>query len=531
MAGKKIDKRNLGDKEYLIALIATVLAIWVATVTLWPVERMAQGWYFLIALALTVFAVLCYRYFIVLLHADDPKGSSGRDAYQELRSRIAGGGKLTESYSAAVTHALGWTDRFFGDAGRETPPLWTAASYDRSLLIALLYPLLMIALFWTWSGQVGDAESALLMDRDVAFEVRVIAFLTLALCGYSVFIALRAPSQSKLWLGLAFCFIGVNVASALGMGVAVFVFAAAFTGAFAVATNFAAAFANVGAFAVGFGVAFAVGGAGAHAGSGAGVFAITFAIAFALMFALMWCRERNVWGRGLLLFTLFYGSICFALPWFFGGRDAWAEASPLFYFLVLLTLVNAPFDWLALGATRLLLRLGMKKGGWWPLLMGIADMLLSLIIIMLLAIAAVWATQAYNAATIAGGGKPFLPVCETLNTLSASPFSALPQYWWMAAMLFSTQFYSLGNVALGALSVVRGVPLINGWLGRVMREDGELVLNECALAAFVLSLQLVLSCLLACALVIGLLYFTLVGLDVFVGGNFVAWLPVVVGCK
>ena len=485
MVGKKADKRNLGDKDYLIALIATLLAIWVATVTLWPVERMAQGWCFLIALALTVFAVLCYSYFIVLLHADAAKETPNRDTYLALRSRIASGGKLAESYSAAVTRALGWIDRFFGDAGRETPPLWTAASYDRSLLIALLYPLLMIALFWTWSGDVGDAESALKMGRDVAFGVRVIAFFALILAGYAFFNALARQGTGKSWLWLVFGMTLAFVASALGIGF----------------------------------VAFAVAVAGAVAGAGA------------IIVALDWCKERNIWGRGLFLFTVLYGSICFGLPWFFGGRGGWAAVSPLLYFLVLLTLVNAPFDWLALGATRFLLRLGMKKGGWWPLLMGVADMLLSLIIIMLLAIAAVWATQAYNAATIAGGGKPFLPVCDTLNTLSVTPFSALPQYWWMAAMLFSTQFYSLGNVALGSLSAVRGVPLINGWLGRVLREDGEIVLHDCALAAFVLSLQLVLSCLLACALVIGLLYFALVGLDVFVGGNFVAWLPVVVGCK
>jgi hypothetical protein len=44
----------------------------------------------------------------------------------------------------------------------------------------------------------------------------------------------------------------------------------------------------------------------------------------------------------------------------------WQMLGPLLLFLGLLTLLNAPFDWVSVGLTRALLRRGPELGGWWP---------------------------------------------------------------------------------------------------------------------------------------------------------------------
>ena len=58
----------------------------------------------------------------------------------------------------------------------------------------------------------------------------------------------------------------------------------------------------------------------------------------------------------------------------FSAEDA-STAGPLLVFLILIALINAPFDWASLGLTRALLRSGLELGGWWPYVLGLADAL------------------------------------------------------------------------------------------------------------------------------------------------------------
>jgi hypothetical protein len=101
-------------------------------------------------------------------------GPHERSAYSELRKTLAQGGLPARVYAERLKVALDAVDRFFGDAGmadrtlwprafglRTPAPLWTAAAFDRCLLLALIYPLVTVLVIWGASGHVGPAERAL----------------------------------------------------------------------------------------------------------------------------------------------------------------------------------------------------------------------------------------------------------------------------------------------------------------------------------------------------------------------------------
>ena len=84
-------------------------------------------------------------------------GSDENAEYLEFREGLKIGGSFDRAYVRALSWALDRVDIFFGDAGRENPT-WTAASYDRCLWLALVYPVATMLAVWVASGQVGVAE-------------------------------------------------------------------------------------------------------------------------------------------------------------------------------------------------------------------------------------------------------------------------------------------------------------------------------------------------------------------------------------
>jgi len=159
------------------------------------------------------------------------------------------------------------------------------------------------------------------------------------------------------------------------------------------------------------------------------------------------------------------------VPALVGRLHGWPLLGPMIFFFGVLTVVNTAFDWAALGVTRALLRRGIERGGWAPLWCGLADLVIAILMLGLLAVAALWALQAFNHMTRVGGGEEVLDAGALLAALSDPARRALPEYWWLYAMLFSTLIPSVVNVMVGALSLVRGLPRLNDWIARAM-DDG-----------------------------------------------------------
>src|SRR5262245_58984143 len=112
-------------------------------------------------------------------------------------------------YADRLVAFLNAVDCFFGDAGmadrtlfphafglRTPAPLWTAAAFDRCMLLALIYPIATILIIWAAAGHVGAAEAALQLKSGLPGCQRV---LGVAIIAASVIVVLRS-SRSKGWI-------------------------------------------------------------------------------------------------------------------------------------------------------------------------------------------------------------------------------------------------------------------------------------------------------------------------------------------
>jgi hypothetical protein len=163
-------------------------------------------------------ALIYARYFAMLGACAEPPGSLERQGYNTIRENLATGGPAVSLYSRWLTAFVDAVDRFFGDAGmadhtlfsrifglRTPAPLWTAAAFNRCLLLALLYPIAMLLVMWAVSGHVGPAERALGLERDVPGWQRA---LFVAAIGSIAFVWWRYVYTSG-WIRLVWLIIGV----------------------------------------------------------------------------------------------------------------------------------------------------------------------------------------------------------------------------------------------------------------------------------------------------------------------------------
>ena len=211
-------------------------------------------------------------------------------------------------------------------------------------------------------------------------------------------------------------------------------------------------------------------------------------------------------------FSLCLGLVCLAAPLGLAGNAAWVEAGPLLLFFGLLTLINAPFDWLSLGLTRGLLRLGLARRGAWPWWLALLDAFLATVLVGLLSAAMVLGIQAFDAMAIRGGGQAVLPLHTLLADLQARP--AEPEFWWIYALLLSTLLPSAANAVVGCTSWLRSWPWLNDRLlrqmpDRVGHKAETLVYHRISVAAW-LTAQLAVGTLMG-LLALGLWVWALLG--------------------
>lgn len=185
----------------------------------------------------------------------------------------------------------------------------------------------------------------------------------------------------------------------------------------------------------------------------------------------------------------------------------WDAIGPLLLFLGLLTLLNAPFDWVSLGLTRALLRRGLELQGWWPLLLAVVDALLAGAVIALLALTMVLGVQMFDALAVHGGGMPVLPLRPLFDGIAATPGE--PEYWWVYALLLSTLIPSLLNLMIGGSALLRGVPLVSALLLRFMPAGAAVPAHDRTWMAAVLTLQMALGVALGIAVQVALAYLLL----------------------
>jgi hypothetical protein len=151
--------------------------------------------------------------------------------------------------------------------------------------------------------------------------------------------------------------------------------------------------------------------------------------------------------------------------------DAWPRAGALLVFLGLLTLINAPFDWVAIGLTRYLLRWGLALGGWWPIPFALLDAAAAAASVALLAFVCVEAVQVFgDIAVHFGGGDTarIIHLGQVFRSLDDAPTA--PENLWIWFMLFSTAIPSAANLLIACFAFLRSWPSVGRWMSDQMSE-------------------------------------------------------------
>ena len=403
------------------------------------------------------------------------------------------GGTPAIAYRHWLTKALDRVDVFFGDPGRndksrfarmlglETPGArWTTPAFDRCLWVALLYPIVTIIAVWAWSGHVGVAQRALGLEDSLAGPGRSAYVLTLAIALYAAWRFLK--TQRTLWVvvfvGATAVFTtvaGVNAASAVAKVVLL-----AIAGAFAPGARNAGVISFVGILAVAF--------------YSVPVDVISSVASIVTSIGVIIFVSRLIDGTGrrgafLALFFLAAMVVVFAGV-FFASSKSWSIAGPILLVFGLLTLVNAPFDWFAIGLTRALLRRGLAPGGRGPFFYAVVDAITAVPVIAILSFVTVFTVQTFEdiAALRGGPDARIMPLDTLFAGLDLHPGD--PEYWWLWLMLFSTLIPSALNLCIAAASLIRGLPFLNAWIVKRMQAAGSMRDSDRLRLASALSAQI-----------------------------------------
>jgi hypothetical protein len=202
-------------------------------------------------------------------------------------------------------------------------------------------------------------------------------------------------------------------------------------------------------------------------------------------------ESRHRLGVFLLLFCAIMCVACFVASYMLAPGPGWQIEGAFLIFFGLLTLINAPIDWIALGFTRALLRRGLSQGGWWPFLFALVDVAVATILIVILAFAMVLAVQSFDDVAVlrAGPQARILPLGPLFDGLTRTPGDY--EYWWVWCLLFSSMIPSLLNLSIAVAAFLRGLPRVNAWIvnrmpvGKAMRQDDRIKISATLTAQLV----------------------------------------------
>jgi len=464
-------------------------------------------------------------YFETLGGGAEAAGSALRERFNRERARLADYRVADDGYAQRLKVVLAWIDRFFDSDQvpshrvlflNEPAHVWTVTAYDRCLLLALIYPIIAIFFCWTIAGHVGPAESALGL-KEAHGWLRAGTTGSLVLIGVTFFKFARAEGLPKFFWGV----------TALCAYAATIVFSGVGSGAAAIASAALFAFITVSNLPVSAIVVFV--GVFAFTGAIASTFFFTvpapvpvvLAVTLIFIFGFGVARLATIshWSGRRGLFLVVYCAMMFTLCLLAARMLAtpemteyfnWGGAKPLLLFLGLFTIVNAPFDWLSLGLTRLLLRYGIEKGGYWPYALAVVDAVVASLLITILALAMACSNDLFNFLAEQGGGAQasvLPPSSFYLGMLESDP--AAPEFWWLYATLFSTMIPSVINLFIAGFSFLRTLPRARNFVLSNMREGETMPIIARVVSSTILAAQVALAWPLAIAAQVFLTYVVL----------------------
>ncbi len=404
-------------------------------------------------------------------YAQDIREHPREKILDDLRDRLKNP-KGAAFYQDALKDMLDWADGFFGGPGP-----WSARAYDRMLLLAVAYPVLSALIGWAAFGDAGNLGAALGLAKsgDGLFRLAVMIWL----------------AGSVLLFSLSFRLDGWKFWAMVILPPLVYKYGlSALQGLFPDEKAFAVAFPFAVAFAVAFAGAVAVSGAVAVAGAVAvsGAFTGVVAGAFAVSGAFSVAGAFGKYPR-LVLTAVSIAPIAAVYILLINSPAVTTRphAAGLMLGLVILPLVNAPFDFASTGLTRFLLRRNLDaKGVRRRITLSLADAAAALVLLIALAVAMIWAIEGFNAAA----GHDVANIAGLIGDMRRHPFAG--RHFWVYFALFSTLVPTMLHAVLAVWSFI-GMPLPGrvrsfmleqiGKAGRAEDETNALRLVRIALAA------------------------------------------------
>lgn len=397
------------------------------------------------------------------------------------------GAGFGELYGAMVRGFIARIDRWFGDTDPERlgiaprafglavpAPLWTKASFDRTLLVSSIYPIVVMMLVWAWTGESDYLARAVGLRPDAATTTRVFAAISLAalpVLAWKFYYSDDWMRSDLLWGGgMLAAIMGIIFFASVQMVIPEIAIVASII-IIKRQTNIPVGImCCIFAFMIlsSLGISNSV--LPSHYNSLTTV--LLYILTCTICGSLLW-RLRSILDLKFyyLITVICLICLCGIVPLFATANSVVSYRVSTTALLLLIVMSNAPFDWLALGITRGLLRRGQEKGGLWPLWLGVIDLLASLIIALALAAAMIFVIQWFNAALASNGFNPIVPLSSDLKLMANPVTRGDPALWWIYATLLATQIPSLVNLAIGSFAFLRTLSFLNGPIDRLLQQQ------------------------------------------------------------
>lgn len=430
-------------------------------------------WLSLLSIIAVVFGYIARLYGGIL---DDRKSQD----FRQLQIRVSAGGGVFEDYRKRMRIWLDRTDRFFEQTPNKTPLKineWSAFALDRCLQLAIFYPVCAAFLGWIWLGEAGSLGAAIglwPLESNVIRVTYVLALLT------GLFMVWRGKGLDGI-KDYGFILLGLSIIFGLewamdeasdalrtahytlsSIGICIILVARLYGGGAGLgAVSISAAFTMAIVGSGGWNVVAAVSIHGVREGlEYTYPFIIASVISVLGTIFVIWGMRPAI-RRGFLLqmtlfVTVFYCLIVYILP---ATKLLWDGTLLYVIFSLMLAvlivpLVNAPFDWLSSGLTRYCLRESLSsKSGWLRAAWVLLDVFLAFALMFALSGFMIFALEGYNAAvSLADISYRPAPVYEQIIAISSDPTSF--SHLWLYFALFSTLLPTVCHATIWAASLV-----------------------------------------------------------------------------
>ncbi len=483
------------------ALIAGAI-VQVPTVIFAPWDKMA-AWQFLLFAFFMSFLSCFFFYIIKYFLIIEEKGKVA--AQNRIQREFNQGGNIARLYSYNIKRALRLSNRLLGEP-LASQSNWSANSFDRCLAFSTIYPIAAAFLSWSIDPEtIGPISSALGLPADTNFVTKSAFFVSLF--APSILLALprdRSPTQHRPSSLL-------NQIPSDGNEKDLLDLLKAESQQNRERKLEESAYAIVNFFAFGALIVAAITLSYFEAGIAPETIRIIVMLQFLIIF--MSFSDRNFFGLGVFFFVVIWFfsltssgfefrdsnnyfvapfsiipmliilgvlaqnsislkgdkfkilliTLCFfplsAVFTFFLNlifdKDSIQTANlNIIFLLPLLSIVNALYDWLSIGLTRYLIRLGIRLGGIWPLIVAIVDIGVGLFLLIGLSVSIIYTAAAFTHSAQSVGLTTPLKI-DTIIGGYTDVNQDVSGNLWVYLIIFTTLIPSFLNLLVGCLALVR----------------------------------------------------------------------------